>query len=110
MMPKFGNDHVVSADQIPEEGTNYHIVDPSHGKNWVMIWVRVAPDGKCYVYREVLVKFIQLMELAWQESGQLLVKRSMETQVPAQQPFGWSFMIYKQEIEKLEEVRRSHAG
>ena len=38
-------------------------------------------------------------------------KRSMETQVPAQQPFGWSFMRYKQEIEKLEEwVKRSHAG
>jgi hypothetical protein len=103
MMPKFGNDHVVSADQIPEEGTNYHIVDPSHGKNWVMIWVRVAPDGKCYVYREWPSQIHPIDGIGMAGEWAVAGKKIDGDAGPAQQPFGWSFMRYKQEIEKLEE-------
>jgi hypothetical protein len=103
MMPKFGNDHVVSAEQIPEEGTNYHIVDPSHGKNWVMIWVRVAPDGKCYVYREWPSQIHPIDGIGMAGEWAVAGKKIDGDPGPAQQPFGWSFMRYKQEIEKLEE-------
>lgn len=101
--PRFDSVHIVNDDQIPDEGTNYHIVDPSHGKNWVMIWVRVAPDGKCYVYREwpSQVRPIQGIGMAgeWAVSG----KKVDGDAGPAQQPFGWSLARYKQEIEELED-------
>ena len=101
--PRFDSTHIVNDEQIPSEGTNYHIVDPSHGKNWVMIWVRVAPDGKCFVYREwpSQIRSIQGVGMAgeWAVSG----KKVDGDAGPAQQPFGWSLARYKQEIEELEE-------
>lgn len=101
--PRFDSAHIVNDEQIPDEGTNYHIVDPSHGKNWVMIWVRVAPDGKCYVYREwpSQVRPIKGIGMAgeWAVSG----KKIDGDPGPAQQPFGWSLARYKEEIEELED-------
>jgi len=28
------------------------VCDPAGARNWFMIWAKVAPDGKIYVYRE----------------------------------------------------------
>lgn len=102
MFPRFGDGHIVSSDQIPEVGTNYMVVDPSHGKNWVMIWVRVAPDNKCYVYREFpsQVRPIEGVGMLgeWATSGRL-VDGDVGT---AQQPLGFSLARYIKEIKDLE--------
>lgn len=100
--PRFGDAHLVNSDQIPEKGTNYMIVDPSHGKNWVMIWVRVAPDGKAYVYREFpsQVEPIEGIGMAgeWAVAG-----KKIDGDVGlAQASFGFSLAKYKQIIEDLE--------
>lgn len=44
--------HVCRAEDVPEEGTNYMIVDPCSGRNMFMLWIRVSPDGRIWVYRE----------------------------------------------------------
>lgn len=100
--PRFGSNHIVKTSQIPKEGTNYMVVDPSHGKNWVMIWVRVATDGKCYVYREFPsqvepVKGVGMLG-EWAVAGKLAdgVKGS------AQEPLGFSLNRYKELIDDLE--------
>jgi len=102
MFPRFDSSHIVTDEQIPKKGTNYMVIDPSHGKNWVMIWVRVATDGKCYVYREwpSQVEPIEGVGMAgeWAVPG-----KKVDGDVgPAQQPFGFSLRKYKAEIEKLE--------
>ena len=100
--PRFGSPHIVTSEQIPDEGTNYMIVDPSHGKNWVMIWVRVAQDGKCYVYREFPSQVYPIEGIGmvgeWAVSG----KKIDGDKGLAQQPFGWSLARYAQEIRKQE--------
>lgn len=102
MFPRFGDGHIVSTEQIPEKGTNYMIVDPSHGKNWVMIWVRVAPDNKCYVYREFPSQVDPIEGVGmlgeWAVSGRL-VDGDVGT---AQQPLGFSLARYIKEIKQLE--------
>jgi phage terminase large subunit-like protein len=51
--PRFSQEiHVVSKDKIPKEGTNYMVCDPAGSRNWFMIWARVTPDNKIYIYRE----------------------------------------------------------
>lgn len=100
--PRFDSQHIVNSEQIPEHGTNYMVVDPSHGKNWVIIWVRVASDGKCYVYREFpnQIKPIDGVGMAgeWAVPG----KKIDGDPGTAQQPFGFSLRRYIQEIEQLE--------
>jgi len=52
-IPRFVRDiNVVKPEQIPEEGTNYMVCDPAGARNWFMLWMRVAPDGKRYIWRE----------------------------------------------------------
>ena len=102
LFPRFSDQHLVNTEQIPENGTNYMVVDPSHGKNWVMIWVRIAPDGKCYVYREFPDQTRPVegigMTGEWAISG-----RRVDGDVgSAQQPFGWSLGRYQKEILELE--------
>lgn len=50
--PKFGDVHIIPADKIPAEGTNYFVIDPAGGRNWFMLWIRVDAAGRAYVYRE----------------------------------------------------------
>ncbi len=53
MFPRFGDQNVVSHDQIPTKGTNYMAIDPTGGeRNWFMVWVRVDDLGRHWVYRE----------------------------------------------------------
>jgi len=44
--------HVIPSERIPEQGTNYLFVDPHGRRNWFMVWIRIAVDGRWYVYRE----------------------------------------------------------
>jgi len=51
--PRFSPElNIVSADKVPEEGTNYMVVDPAGARNWFMLWMRVTKDGSMYIYRE----------------------------------------------------------
>jgi hypothetical protein len=49
--PRFCDKHIIKADQIPKEGTNYLIVDPCGGRNFFMTWVRKTPTN-VYFYRQ----------------------------------------------------------
>jgi hypothetical protein len=101
--PRFNPEaHLVDDDQIPEEGTNYHIVDPSNGKNWVMIWVRVAKDGKCYVYREWPSQLRAVRGIGHMGEWAVAGKNVDGEKGPAQDPLGFSLGRYKEEIEELE--------
>jgi phage terminase large subunit-like protein len=50
--PRFSDSHILSAEKVPEEGTNYMVVDPAGARNWFILWLRVSEDGTGYVYRE----------------------------------------------------------
>lgn len=51
--PRFNpQSSVIKKEQVPNEGTNYMVVDPAGARNWFMLWMRVAEDGSMYVYRE----------------------------------------------------------
>jgi phage terminase large subunit-like protein len=50
--PNFGEHSIVPHDKIPVEGTNYMVVDPAGARNWFMLWCRVDPNGRLYIYRE----------------------------------------------------------
>lgn len=100
--PRFSSHHIVSDEQIPEHGTNYMVVDPSHGKNWVMIWVRVASDGKCYVYREWPSQTIPVKGFGFLGEWAVSGKKVDGDKGPAQEPLGFSLNRYKELIEELE--------
>ena len=51
--PRFTDRNIVKADQVPRDGTNYLVVDPTPGdRNWFMLWLRVDDLGRVFVYRE----------------------------------------------------------
>ncbi len=50
--PKFSKAHIASPEDIPEEGTNYMVVDFAAARAWFTIWLRATPDGRLFVYRE----------------------------------------------------------
>lgn len=50
--PRFSEVHLIKPDKIPNEGTNYMVVDPAGARNWFMLWLRVDEDDNMYVYRE----------------------------------------------------------
>jgi len=50
--PMFGDHNIVPADKIPAEGTNYMVMDPAGARNYFMLWLRVTPDGRKFIYRE----------------------------------------------------------
>lgn len=44
--PKFTRGvHVIPADRVPKNGTDYHIMDFAWERNWAQIWVRVCRVG-----------------------------------------------------------------
>jgi hypothetical protein len=104
--PKFSDAvHALEPDRIPKAGTNYLIVDPCDGRNWFMIWIRVDPRGRWFVYRE------------WPSTGHpgayipgigdpgpwaLPGQPADGVRGPAQQPFGFGHERYIQEILRLE--------
>lgn len=53
--PQFGPWNVVEEEQLPESGTNFHIVDPAETRAWAQIWVRVREVGgrlEYWIYRD----------------------------------------------------------
>lgn len=102
--PKFSQKvHVLPASWIPKKGTNYHLVDPCSGRNWYQLWVRVDPRGRKFYYREwpAPQSYIEGVGVAgaWAEPDG---KKADGRRGPAQQPFGFGLLRYKEEIERLE--------
>lgn len=101
--PKFDEKvHVVSAKDIPEQGTNYCLCDPSTGRNFVFLWLRVFKNT-VYVYREWPGNYpIPGVGLPgpWAEIDG---KKPDGRKGPAQNPFGFDLLSYKREIMRLEE-------
>jgi hypothetical protein len=104
--PKFSDAvHVVEPDRIPKDGTNYLIVDPCDGRNWFMIWVRIDPRGRWYVYREFPSTGHPGAYIPgigdpgpWTYPGE----PADGVRGPAQSPFGFGLERYIQEILRLE--------
>ena len=50
--PLYSEDvHVIDPNEVPDGGTNYMIIDPSSGRNWFAIWVKVI-GSRWIIYRE----------------------------------------------------------
>jgi phage terminase large subunit-like protein len=99
--PKFNlKVHVVRPDQIPAEGTNYMVVDPA-GRNFFISWYRVTPN-RVYKYREwpgdYPIPGVGLPGPWAVPDG----KHPDGKRGPAQKPFGWGHLRYKEEIARLE--------
>lgn len=99
--PKFNAAvHVVRPDSIPTEGTNYLVVDPA-GRNFFMKWYRVTPN-RTYVYREwpgdYSIPGVGLPGPWALPDG----KHPDGRRGPAQKPFGWGHLRYKEELARLE--------
>ena len=43
--PQFGAVHIIDESQLPEDGTNYQIVDPHTNRPFFSLWWRVAPGN-----------------------------------------------------------------
>lgn len=100
--PRFNRKvHVVPASAIPKEGTNWQIVDPASGRNFVMGWFRSTPEG-VFLYREWPGNYEipgQGLPGRWAlPDGKRLDGRPG----PAQRSFGWGLRRYKEEIARLE--------
>lgn len=95
--------HVVAAEDVPEEGTNYLIVDPCSGRNMFMLWVRATP-GVHYVYRE-WPGYYHIPGIGvpgpWAEAS-TSAKQLDGSRGEAQRTFGWGLCDYKREIARLE--------
>jgi hypothetical protein len=102
--PRFNEDvHVIPADKIPNEGTDYMICDPSNGRNFTFTWWRKV-GNRDYLMREWPGNYpIETANIGlpgpWAEVDG---KRKDGRKGPAQSPFGFSLLEYKQEIARLE--------
>ena len=101
--------HVKEEEQIPKEGTNYHVVDPCDGRNWFMLWIRVDPTGRWWVYREWPSHgHPQSYIPGIGEPGEWTLPGEPADGVPgpAQRTFSFGLDRYKAEIERLEGKER----
>ena len=95
--------HVVRHENIPREGTNYHLVDPCGGRNWFQIWVRIDTANRAYVYREWPDQDSYIDGVGY--PGEWATpdgKLADGKQGPAQKGFGFGLERYKEEVEMLE--------
>jgi phage terminase large subunit-like protein len=103
LFPRFGPTHIVRSEQVPDEGTNYHIVDPSNARNFFMIWARATPDGKIYIYREWPCEATYIEGVGWPGAWAEPDGKKLDGKPgPAQECFGFGLERYTQEISKLE--------
>lgn len=95
--------HVILPPQIPEAGTNWHIVDPCSGRAFFMLWIRATPDGKHFVYREwpgnYYIPGVGIPE-PWAEAS--TGNRMDGAKGAGQKAPGWGLAGYKAEIERVE--------
>lgn len=110
--PKFGSWNVIKRRHLPAVGTNYFLTDPAGARNWATIWVRVAPSGDHYIYRD------------WPDAqtfGEWAVPTEREVndqqragwdgdQGPAQNGLGLGVVKYKQTFLECERVAPPLAG
>lgn len=113
MFPLFSEKvHVVSADRIPEEGTNYHIVDPCGGRTWFQLWVRCTAD-RIYVYREWPSQTYSVPGQGFLGPWTLPsddMKKLDGKMGPAQKNLGWGYCQYKAEVARLEGWENYESG
>lgn len=100
--PKFNlTVHGVDPEDVPKEGTNYHLVDPCSGRNFFMLWIRVTPEH-AYVYREwpgdYYIDGIGVPGPWALPDGKKMDGR----QGPAQKTFGFGYRDYKRVMAELE--------
>lgn len=98
--PQFGARNVVPVEELPEEGTNYQVIDLAGERSWCSIWVRIPPGSpkRMYVYRD------------WPDEksyGEWAVPAPSSDQPdgvegPAQRSQGWGWVEYKNEFLRLE--------
>lgn len=100
--PKFDQlVHVVKPEHVPKQGTNYHKVDPSSGRNFFMLWTRVTPEGM-YVYREWPGDY-DIPGVGVPGPWALPDGKKKDGRTgPAQDPFGFGNIRYKLELARLE--------
>ena len=100
--PKFSRRvHVVSAAQIPRTGIRYLLIDPASGRNFFMKWYIVNQEA-AFLYREWPGSYeIPGMGVPgpWAVPDGLKLDGKAG---PAQGPFGWGLLRYKEEIGRLE--------
>jgi len=101
--PLFSERHCISDDQLPEEGTNYMVVDPSSGRNWVMGWFRAAPNGLHYCYREWPSVDDYIPGVGHAGEWAIPGKKVDGDAGPAQETFGFSLDRYREEIARVED-------
>ena len=105
--PRFRDDvHVIDPDSVPDDGTDYHVVDPCSGRNWYMIWVRVDVRERIFVYREwpPVDSYIRGVGVVGPWALPSASKHDGD-KGDAQTSFGWGIQEYKEEIERLENGR-----
>jgi hypothetical protein len=104
--PKFSDAvHVIEPDRVPRSGANYHFVDPCDGRNWAMIWIRIDPAGRWYIYREwPTTGHAGAYIPGISDPGPWTVpgKPADGVRGPAQASFGFGLDAYKAEIARLE--------
>lgn len=96
--PRFGRHNIIAPEKIPNEGTNYMVVDFSYTKPWCILWARVrevAGKKLVYVYRE------------WPDMdgfGDWVIRGDKPdgSPGPAQAPLGLGINDYKRLILELE--------
>ena len=101
--PKFNRTvHVLDADSIPAEGTNYLIIDPAKGRNFFMTWFRVVGQT-VYLYREWPSQTYPIPGQGVCGPWALPDGKKLDGKAgPAQNPFGFGLIDYVEEIARLE--------
>lgn len=101
--------HVIDPSHIPAKGTNYQFTDPGDGKPWCNFWLRVAPNGKRYIYREWPCEKIYIP--GWGYIGAWATREpdTDESKPRAdgypgegQEPLNWGIKRYAEEFARLE--------
>ena len=99
--PKFGKAHIVPADSIPEDGAAMLIVDPSSGRNFYMLWLRVVGEV-VYAYREWPSNY-DIPEVGVPGPWALPDGKKPDGRPgPAQDSFGFGLWKLKREMARLE--------
>ena len=95
--------HVVKADQVPKDGTNYLFCDPAGTKNWFMIWVRIDAAERAWVYREWPQTDTYIEGFGYPDAWAISSGKKADGETgDGQKSCGFGLLPYKREIERLE--------
>jgi hypothetical protein len=126
LFPEFNDAiHVIEPDKIPRAAacTNFHVVDPHDGKNWAMLWPRRDSRDRLFIVREwpstghnePSAYIAGIGDPGpWALPGSSRVGNAKPPEDgsagPAQNPFGFGYSRYKQEILRCEGHRDAEEG